>query len=100
MLTQHVKINEGGRRIGESHPRAILSDHEARLLFALLDEREELINQMLAEDAKQADIDKELTARHLSYRCLAEKFEISKGHVGKVARGDRRCQTPVRWACP
>ena len=35
-----VKINEKGRRIGEDHPRAVLSDHEIDLLAGLLDERE------------------------------------------------------------
>jgi hypothetical protein len=95
-MTQLVKINEHGRRIGESHPRAVLTDHEVELLLGLLGERDALVIRMHAEGARQAEIDKALTVAGLSYRCLALKFEIHKQHVAKIAQGARRCQTPAK----
>lgn len=88
-----VKINEQGRRVGESHPRAALLDHEVDLLMELLDEREKLIGEMLFAGAAQVEVDAALTAKGLSYRCLAIKFEVHKQTVAKIAKGYRRCQT-------
>lgn len=92
-----AKCNECGRRIGESHPRAVLLDHEVELLMDLLAERDELIDAMRRAQTKQAEIDAALTAAGLSYRCLAVKFEIHKQTVAKIASGARRCQTAVRF---
>lgn len=94
-MTLLVKTNEHGRRIGESHPRAVLSDHEVELLMGFLGERDALVLRRREEGARQAVIDAELTQQGLSYRCLALKFEISKCHVQKIAQGARRCQTPA-----
>jgi hypothetical protein len=90
-----VKFNEHGRRIGESHPRAVLSDHEVELLLELLAEREQIVRDMGAGGFLRVAVDMELTRRGLSYRLLALKFEIHKQHVAKIAQGARRCQTPV-----
>jgi hypothetical protein len=95
-MPKHVKINEYGRRIGESHPRAILSDHEADLLFVLLAEREALIAVLKAKGSRQVEIDTALSTRCLSFRCLAEKFEVHKQTVAKIASGARRCQTTAK----
>lgn len=95
-----IKTNERGRRIGDSHPRAVLSDHEVELLLDLLDDRRTIIDRMQAGGATQTAIDAMLTFKGLSYRLLAETFEISKGHVGKIARGVGRQQTPIIKACP
>ena len=62
--------NELGRRIGESHPRAVLTDHEVDLMFELRDEG-------------------------YSIRWLARKFEVSTGCVWKIVTGRRRGQTGV-----
>ncbi len=94
ILPRHVKKNEHGRRIGESHPRAVLSDHEADLLFTLLAEREALIAVLKAKGARQVEIDTTLAANCLSFRCLAVKFEVHKQTVAKIASGARRCQHP------
>lgn len=63
----HIRRNEQGRRIGESHPRATLSDHDVELVLALVDEG-------------------------LSYSEIAEKFEVSKSCIAHIATGRRRGQ--------
>lgn len=68
-----IVVNEKGRRIGESHPRARLSDHEVDLMLTL---REEY---------------------HMSYGMLAAKFECSKSSVAKLCKYERRCQTPAAF---
>lgn len=67
-----VPLNERGQRIGEGHPRAVLSDHEVDLVHALHDD-----GMALAE--------------------IARKMEVSKGCVWKIVRGRRRGQIAVRW---
>lgn len=70
--SQMVGVNERGQRIGESHPRAVLTDHEVGLLL-------------------------ELRAEGYSYGWLARTFEVSKSCVAKVCRGEHRAQIPVTW---
>lgn len=65
-------VNERGALIGEDHPRAVLTDRDVELLL-------------------------ELRAEGWTLRRLAEKFEISFAHAGRVARGDQRGQVPHRW---
>ena len=67
-MQKTVAVNEAGLRIGEDHPNAKLTDGEV-----------EMIQQLHEEDG-------------LSYKELAEKFEISKGAVAKICRYDRRGQ--------
>lgn len=89
------KVNEQGRRIGESHPRATLTDHEVELLQTLLDERTDLIERLAAEGQGWVTIRAVLAATGLSYRALAVKFEVSHSLVILIDQGKRRCQTPV-----
>ena len=67
-----VAVNARGLRIGESHPRAVLTDHEVDLLL-------------------------ELRAERKSYGWLAVTFEISKSQVARICRGDSRSQVPDAW---
>jgi hypothetical protein len=71
----YVVVNERGRRIGESHPRARLTDHEIDLI------------RELAEDEVDAVTGK-LIRKGLSYREIAEKFEMecSGAYVSKIVR--------------
>ena len=62
-----VAVNEKGQRIGETHPRAVLTDHEVDLLL-------------------------ELRAEGYSYGWLAKKFEISKTHAWRICLGHKRGQ--------
>lgn len=69
-----VAVNEKGLRIGESHPRSVLTDRDIELMFALRDE----------------------DPARWSYGELARKFEVSKGCVWKVFQGLRRGQIAAR----
>lgn len=100
-MPKHVKVNDCGRRIGEDHPRAVLLDHEVDLILDMLSERDALIAKLMEEGALQSEIDAKLTATGLSYRRLAEKFEVCKSCIAKIASGARRCQTAERLKpCP
>lgn len=66
-MQKTVAVNEAGLRIGEDHPNAKLTDGEV-----------EMIRQLHEEG--------------VSYKVLAEKFEISKGTVAKICRYERRGQ--------
>ena len=67
-----VALNDRGRRVGETHPRAELSDHDVELVF-------------------------ELRAQGFSLGWLAVKFEISKSQVGRILRGEQRHQAVLKW---
>ena len=92
-----VKLNEHGRRIGESHPRAVLTDHEVALLMEMLDEREAVIGELEFAGKARAAIDAVLHSKGLSYACLAVKFEVHKQTIAKIACGVRRCQTAIEF---
>lgn len=64
-----VTVNERGRRIGEDHHNAVLSNADVELLLDLR-EREDW-----------------------SYGRLARKFEVAKSTVADVVKGRRRSQT-------
>ena len=68
---QKVAIAANGRRVGESHPKAKLSDHEVDLIRTLADEG-------------------------MSYRTLAVKFEVLKSVIQKIVKCDRRAVLAVR----
>jgi hypothetical protein len=91
---QLVKFNEQGRRIGESHPRATLTDHEVELLAGMLDCRDQMIETLTQAGASPSTIGQLLHANGLSFRALAEKFEVSKSQVARIAAGQSRCQRP------
>jgi hypothetical protein len=66
-----VQVNAEGMRIGESHPRAKLTDAEADTLYAL-------------------------HAAGTSYRVLALRFGISKSCAAGIVQGRRRGQAIER----
>jgi DNA invertase Pin-like site-specific DNA recombinase len=69
-----VAINELGRRIGQDHHNAKLTDHEV-----------ELIRELHAEKA-------------MGYRKLAQKFEVSKSLVREIIQERRRVhQVAFGW---
>ncbi len=68
-----VAVNERGQRVGDSHPRAKLTNREVDLLLQLREEE------------------------GWSYNQLADKFEISKSGVRRICNGTARCQCVVRF---
>ncbi len=77
--SKEVQVNENGRRIGQSHPRAKLTDHEVDLIRELYEELagEGMGNHKIAEQ-------------------IAAKFEVHGRTVLKIVRCERRGQTPAR----
>lgn len=67
-----VGLNEKGRRIGEDHPCAVLSDHDVALVF-------------------------ELRGQGWGYRKIARSLEVSKSLVRKIVKGEVRAQVAVRF---
>lgn len=67
-----VAVNDRGQRIGEDHPRAVLTDAEVELML-------------------------ELRSEGHSLAWLGKKFDVHKGTAAKICRGDRRGQTPTAW---
>lgn len=72
MATIRVAVNELGRRIGQDHHRAKLTNGEVDLMFAMHEEG-------------------------WGYRKLAAKFEVSKSLVRYIIKGRWRCQTPAKF---
>lgn len=65
-----VAVNDRGLRIGEDHPRAVLTDHDVELML-------------------------ELRGEGFSLAWLAEKFEVSKSCAAKVCSGRTRARVVV-----
>lgn len=68
-----VGVNEKGARVGETHHRAILTDHDVDLIRALRDEY------------------------GLTYQQIADKFECGRSTVRDVIKCRRRWQRPEKW---
>lgn len=68
-----VGVNESGRRVGESHPRAVLTDSQVDMMREL---HEEL---------------------GMGYRRLAAMFKVSKRTVRDICAYKRRWQLAERW---
>lgn len=71
-MKRTVGVNELGRRIGEDHVNARLTNAEVDLLLELRD-------------------------LGMSYRELGEKFDISKSGARKICKGQNRCQRATRF---
>jgi hypothetical protein len=78
-MKKDVQVNETGRRIGESHPRAKLSDHEIDLIRELYED--------MRESGK-----KNREAMHE----IAGKFDVHWRTVGKYVCCESRAQIPAR----
>jgi hypothetical protein len=76
MRTKLVTVNEQGRRIGESHPRARLTDEEVDLI-------RDLVESLVSEGKKKKE----------AYAIAAEKFDVSPHTVLSIAYCRRRAHT-------
>lgn len=72
MKTKLVAVNQDGRRIGEDHPRARLTDTEIEIVL-------------------------ELYANGLGYGRIAAKMGVSKSAVRQWVKGVWRAQYPSRF---
>lgn len=72
-MARFVAVNEKGLRIGQDHPKAVLTDAEVRRLLDLRDEG-------------------------YGYKRLAQMFEIPKRTVRSYCAGRTRNQLPARWS--
>lgn len=71
IMQKLISLNEAGRRVGQEHPRAKLTDDEVAVLLDLRDEG-------------------------YSYAWLAEKFDVSKSCARWICTGRNRNQSPAR----
>ena len=92
-----VAINDAGCRIGESHPRAVLTDHDVGLVRALLAERDALLAECRAVRMSAFAIQRTLTKQRLSLRLIAEAMEVSKSQIYRISHDLQRAQTPAAW---
>ncbi len=67
-----VAVNEIGRRIGQDHHNAKLTNHEVELLLTMHGEG-------------------------MGYRRLSAVFEVSKSLVRNIVKGRARCQAASSW---
>ena len=67
-----IAINERGHRVGESHPKAALTDAEV-----------DMIRRLHSQEG-------------MSYPKIAEKFEVSEHAIGRICRYERRTEVAVR----
>lgn len=73
-----IQVNAAGRRVGESNPRAKLSDHEVALMREM-----------------RAELNPDGTPRY-TLQWLADKFEVPRWTVVDICSGRRRAQQPVK----
>lgn len=74
-----VAIGESGRRIGQDHPAAAISDHDVELMRAMHEEFP--VGH----------------PEHMGYRKLMVKFGLSKTQVRRICSYQHRAQFAVRF---
>lgn len=72
-----VGVNEKGRRVGEDHQRAKLSDHDVDLIRELHEPSDE--------------------STPLGYGAIAKKFACAKATIRDICKARRRWQVPSRY---
>lgn len=71
-MVKLMGVNEKGRPVGESHPKARLTDHDVDLIFVLYQDGMTIVE-------------------------IARKFECRKSVINDILKGRRRAQRAVRW---
>jgi hypothetical protein len=66
-----VGVNEAGLRVGQDHPKAVLTDREVELA-------------------------RQLHAQGWTYPAISEKLEVSRWSIGRICRHERRNQVVAR----
>ena len=96
-MSRLVAVNDFGVRIGESHGRAKLTNHDVELILDLLDCRAALVAACLVEGLSRHATERRLHVSQLSYAGIAAKFEVSKSQIRWIALGSQRGQVAARW---
>ena len=81
MARKVVAFGPNGRRVGETHPNAKLTDHDIDLIRELATQRDEQGN---------------VVRQGLSFTILARKFEVTKTCIAKIVNCSRRAIVPAR----
>lgn len=96
-MKRSVGINAIGRRVGESHHNAKLTDHDVDLIREFLDERERFTKEMTAAGYGQEQIRHAVAWQKLDIRSIAAKFEVAPSTVQSIHTCQRRGQIPVKF---
>ena len=72
MLARTIALNDIGRRVGDSHHNAKLTNSEVDMLLEMHD-------------------------AGWGYKRLSAKFDLSRSSVRNICKGKARCQTPSAW---
>ena len=70
-----IAVSDKGKRVGQSHPQAKLTDRDVELLL-------------------------ELHAAGWGYRRLARKFDVSSSQARNICLGRKRSLTVAEWRAP
>lgn len=92
-----VAISEAGKRMGEDHGRAKLSNHDIDLIQSLLECRDALIEEYQKVGLPLTQIHVVLRKAQLGYGGIAWKFECSKRLVRDIHSGKVRSCHPARF---
>ena len=80
-----VAVDEHGRRVGESHPRAKLTDHEVELI------------RQLAEGEVMRNAQGRFEKRGLTYAEIAAKFDVATETVKSICLYRKRATAVAKF---
>lgn len=92
-MKRTVSINSIGRRVGESHHNAKLTEGDVENIRRMLEERERFVTDMKSAGYGVRQISKAAAWQGLGFREIATKFEISVSTLHNIHTGKRRAQT-------
>lgn len=96
-MKRRIGINTIGRRVGEDHHNAKLTDHEVDLIRGMLDERDRFIKQLEAAGYGREQIRHAPKFVCLDIRSIAVKFDVAPSTVQAIHAGTRRAQSPANF---
>lgn len=95
-MKRTVGINAIGRRVGEDHHNAKLTNHEVDQIHKMLDERDRFVKQLEVAGYGRDQIRHAPKFVGLDIRSIAAKFDVASSTVQDIRTGRRRAQPPVK----
>ncbi|MCX7168611.1 MAG: hypothetical protein NTV11_20385 [Rhodocyclales bacterium] len=95
-MKRTIRINAIGRRIGEDHHNAKLTNHEVDQIHELLDERDRFVKRLEAAGHGRDQIRHAPKFVGLDIRSIAAKFDVAPSTVQDIHTGRRRAQHPAK----